>query len=53
MALDSTYLITDRYRYASGFARKLPANLNESSIDFRRKVAMFLEYAEYDQHMVR
>ena len=44
---------TDRYRYAAGFARKFDANLNETDLDFRRKVAAFLTYAEYDQHMVR
>lgn len=43
----------DKSRYAAGFARKFDANLNETALDFKRKVTAFLTYAEYDQHMVR
>lgn len=39
-------------RYAGSFARRFNANLNETDLDFKRKVAAFLAYAEYDQHMV-
>ncbi|KAF1930310.1 uncharacterized protein M421DRAFT_58929, partial [Didymella exigua CBS 183.55] len=38
--------------YAASFARRFDANLNETGLDFKRKVAAFLTYAEHDAHMV-
>ncbi|KAJ4318468.1 hypothetical protein N0V94_004423 [Neodidymelliopsis sp. IMI 364377] len=40
-------------RYAGGFARKFDATLNQTSLDFERKIAAFLEYSAYDQHMCK
>ncbi|KAF9695162.1 hypothetical protein EKO04_006749 [Ascochyta lentis] len=37
--------------YAGSFARRFDSNLNETGLDFKRKVGAFLKYAEYDQHM--
>lgn len=42
----------DTTSYAGSFARRFKANLNETDLDFKRKVAAFLTYAEYDRHMV-
>jgi hypothetical protein len=39
--------------YAGSFARRFDANLNKTDLDFKRKVAAFLTYAEYDPHIVR
>jgi hypothetical protein len=44
---------TNGNRYAAGFARKFDATLDHTSLDFERKIAAFLEYAAYDQHIVR
>ncbi|UPX09927.1 uncharacterized protein EKO05_0000604 [Ascochyta rabiei] len=38
-------------RYAGSFARRFDSNLNGLSLDFKRKVAAFFKYAEYDEHM--
>jgi hypothetical protein len=42
----------DTNSYAGSVARRFDANLNETGLDFKRKVAAFLAYAEHDPHMV-